>query len=479
MKKILKAIIIIGIIVGLGFGGYWLYRKFTGANIVSELEKVEMNPDERKELVEKLTTKDEKIDMVIQLVEDINQHKISYNYPKISRFYVENKYEIDYEVSPYAAYERDYIGRPYIAGAMISCILRFNNSKDVYVWGEYKNSIGDITGINFTDKSGKPIKPVVVDLGIEDELILGKGTMQYKNQFETEFTKELEDFKTNRKYITLKEEDGIFTLESNVSTIETDGISYIKNSQWYLELNNKELYERLIKPIENVKSFPSLDLEVEFDSLTKYDRQQLLKEYIASIEPKNQVWSIDNIDDFYFSEGFSYTKYYGKIESRNSFYMSGILSSASVTQNLISSIDIIFKEPQINDFFENGIRTIEIKLDKNAISSVSKGEINEYLLELVVKIDSDDSFTVNYKTHLDIVCDKERIVKDCSIVENGKFINNKIDETTLISNSKLTLKSYSFIDANNNEYSLNNEKTYNKEEEYSILFWLVEFYIFK
>ena len=95
MKKIITGIVIIGIILGLGFGGYWLYKKFTGADIASELEKIEINPDERKELVENLSTKDEKIDMVIQLLEDISTHKISYSYIRpgnpekyYGRFYV-------------------------------------------------------------------------------------------------------------------------------------------------------------------------------------------------------------------------------------------------------------------------------------------------------------------------------------------------------------------------------------------------------
>lgn len=478
MKKSLKVIVVLVVIIGLCIGGYLIYKKFTGADIASELGKVEINPDERKELVENLTTEDEKIEMIIQLIEDINQHKISYSYPKIGRFYVEGKYELDYEIKPYAALERDYMGKPYIAGSKIKCTMRINNSRDVYGWIEYKNSLGDITDYQFTDTHGNPTEAVKVDLELKDELVLGKGTMLYTNKFEAEFSEELEDFKTNRKYLSLEETDGVYTLRSGANKIETDGISYIKNSQWYIELNNKALYEKIIKPIENVKSFPIITEGEDIESKSKYNRNQLLKDYIASIEPKNQVWNVEDIQDFYFTEGFLYNNLYGKTTIGNDFYMSGILSSSSASQNLQSSIEIIFKESYIYDALENGVRTIEIKVDKNGVATVSKGTLNDYLFELIIKIESDDSFTVNYRTHLDLICDNERIIKDCLITETGKFVNEKIDKTTLTCNSKLTLNSYSFIDSNNNEYLLLGEKTYKQLEEYSLLTTFVDYYLF-
>lgn len=485
MKKIITGIVIIGIILGLGFGGYWLYRKFVNPDIALELEKIEINPDERNGITDNLVTKDEKIEMIIQLIEDMNAHKISYNYTyknlgREGRFYVGDKYEIDFILNPLVK-GKDYMGRTYVSGTINTYTLFINGSKTVHQWMELTK-----------ETIYKSDKEIEVDLAYEDEVLYGKHDMRYKSTPESEYEDLVENLKKYRSYLELSETDGVYKLihEGLYIRIETDGITYIdislsSDSNNHYELNNKELYEKIVASIKGIKNFPIVTNTEEQPSeksirlQSKYDHKKLMADYIASIEPKNQTWNVEDIQDFYFSEGFLYTNFYGKITIGNDFYMSGFLSSSNASQNLQSSIEIIFKESYIHDILENGVRTIEIKVDKNGVATVSKGTLNDYLFELIIKIESDDSFTVNYRTHLDLICDNERIIKDCLITETGKFINEKIDKTTLICNSKLTLNSYSFIDSNNNEYLLLGEKTYEQSEEYSLLTTFVDYYLFK
>ncbi len=188
MKKVLIGIIVVGLIIGLGFGGYWLYRKYINPDVASELEKIEINPDERKELVENLSTKDEKIEMIIQLIEDMNAHKISYNYTyknlgREGRFYVGDKYEIDFISNPLVK-GNDYMGRTYVSGTINTYTMFINDSKTVHQWIELTK-----------ETKHKSDKEIEVDLAYEDEVLYGKHDMGYKSTPDSQYEDLVEDLR--------------------------------------------------------------------------------------------------------------------------------------------------------------------------------------------------------------------------------------------------------------------------------------------
>lgn len=315
MKKIITGIVIIGIILGLGLGGYWLYRKFVNPDIASELEKIEINPDERNGITDNLVTKDEKLDMVIQLIDDINNHKISYNfkgeYGDIT-YYVKDKYEI-YFTTKTLVKDKDYMDRVYVSGTIDSYTMYTTNSKTIHEWRKLsKESIHKLK------------EEIEVDLAYEEEVLYGKHDMGYNansnnSSYKNNFTKLVDLLKTNRSNLSFSENNGIFSISYGSNRIETDGIKYINIDgysivSYHLELNNKELYEKMIAPIKGIKNFPVLTnteeqpAEQSLRLQSKYDHKKLMADYIASIEPKNQTWNVEKVEDF--TNGFRITDSY-------------------------------------------------------------------------------------------------------------------------------------------------------------------------
>ncbi len=479
MKKVLIGIIVVGLIIGLGFGGYWLYRKYINPDVASELEKIEINPDERKELVENLSTKDEKIEMIIQLIEDMNAHKISYNYTyknlgREGRFYVGDKYEIDFILNPLVK-GKDYMGRTYVSGAINTYTLFINGSKTVHQWMELTK-----------ETIYKSDKEIEVDLAYEDEVLYGKHDMRYKSTPESEYEDLVENLKKYRSYLELSETDGVYKLihEGLYIRIETDGITYIdislsSDSNNHYELNNKELYEKIVASIKGIKNFPIVTNTEEQPSeksirlQSKYDHKKLMADYIESIEPKNQVWNVEDIID----KKIWNTLYCDNDKILLDWKLSGILKSSSESIDLNLNLELTLSKNIMEITSENGIKTVRIVANQNDIIKTSTGTIDDFKLIMTMAIQADMSYTCDYNVAMSFK--SEKIVFKQSFIgfENGIIKDKFVDEESLNSTIKSEINDFSLIDENNNKYVCKNVKFAFKGDDSIVT--LIAYYLFK
>ena len=479
MKKVLIGIIVVGLIIGLGFGGYWLYRKYINPDVASELEKIEINPDERKELVENLSTKDEKIEMIIQLIEDMNAHKISYNYTyknlgREGRFYVGDKYEIDFILNPLVK-GKDYMGRTYVSGTINTYTLFINGSKTVHQWMELTK-----------ETIYKSDKEIEVDLAYEDEVLYGKHDMRYKSTPESEYEDLVENLKKYRSYLELSETDGVYKLihEGLYIRIETDGITYIdislsSDSNNHYELNNKELYEKIVASIKGIKNFPIVTNTEEQPSeksirlQSKYDHKKLMADYIESIEPKNQVWNVEDIID----KKIWNTLYCDNVKILLDWKLSGILKSSSESIDLNLNLELTLSKNIMEITSENGIKTVRIVANQNDIIKTSTGTIDDFKLIMTMAIQADMSYTCDYNVAMSFK--SEKIVFKQSFIgfENGIIKDKFVDEESLNSTIKSEINDFSLIDENNNKYVCKNVKFAFKGDDSIVT--LIAYYLFK
>ncbi len=479
MKKVLIGIIVVGLIIGLGFGGYWLYRKYINPDVASELEKIEINPDERKELVENLSTKDEKIEMIIQLIEDMNAHKISYNYTyknlgREGRFYVGDKYEIDFILNPLVK-GKDYMGRTYVSGTINTYTLFINGSKTVHQWMELTK-----------ETIYKSDKEIEVDLAYEDEVLYGKHDMRYKSTPESEYEDLVENLKKYRSYLELSETDGVYKLihEGLYIRIETDGITYIdislsSDSNNHYELNNKELYEKIVASIKGIKNFPIVTNTEEQPSeksirlQSKYDHKKLMADYIESIEPKNQVWNVEDIID----KKIWNTLYCDNDKILLDWKLSGILKSSSESIDLNLNLELTLSKNIMEITSENGIKTVRIVANQNDIIKTSTGTIDDFKLIMTMAIQADMSYTCDYNVAMSFK--SEKIVFKQSFIgfENGIIKDKFVDEESLNSTIKSEINDFSLIDENNNKYVCKNVKFAFKGDDSIVT--LIAYYLFK
>lgn len=479
MKKVLIGIIVVGLIIGLGFGGYWLYRKYINPDVASELEKIEINPDERKELVENLSTKDEKIEMIIQLIEDMNAHKISYNYTyknlgREGRFYVGDKYEIDFILNPLVK-GKDYMGRTYVSGTINTYTLFINGSKTVHQWMELTK-----------ETIYKSDKEIEVDLAYEDEVLYGKHDMRYKSTPESEYEDLVENLKKYRSYLELSETDGVYKLihEGLSYKIETDGITYVDislsfDSNYHYEINNKELYEKIVASIKGIKNFPIVTNTEEQPSeksirlQSKYDHKKLMADYIESIEPKNQVWNVEDIID----KKIWNTLYCDNDKILLDWKLSGMLKSSSESIDLNLNLELTLSKNIMEITSENGIKTVRIVANQNDIIKTSTGTIDDFKLIMTMAIQADMSYTCDYNVAMSFK--SEKIVFKQSFIgfENGIIKDKFVDEESLNSTIKSEINDFSLIDENNNKYVCKNVKFAFKGDDSIVT--LIAYYLFK
>ena len=464
MKKVLIGIIVVGLIIGLGFGGYWLYRKYINPDVASELEKIEINPDERKELVENLSTKDEKIEMIIQLIEDMNAHKISYNYTyknlgREGRFYVGDKYEIDFILNPLVK-GKDYMGRTYVSGTINTYTLFINGSKTVHQWMELTK-----------ETIYKSDKEIEVDLAYEDEVLYGKHDMRYKSTPESEYEDLVENLKKYRSYLELSETDGVYKLihEGLYIRIETDGITYIdislsSDSNNHYELNNKELYEKIVASIKGIKNFPIVTNTEEQPSeksirlQSKYDHKKLMADYIESIEPKNQTFNVDDINSNQ-SE-----IYLSKLESNYEiqFWFEWNIVSGNTTLSKKNIIGLNFPDLDLqksNNTILINLCLADVSNIKINNSDVSKSNIKKFDFNIIIE-KNDNQINLKITGSFEMDYDSNIIKVNYSSTEKGKIDNEKYTRLTFDSN--IEISNFQTIDENDNLYIVNKSFVLNK-----------------
>lgn len=514
MKKIITGIVIIGIILGLGFGGYWLYKKFTGADIASELEKIEINPDERKELVENLSTKDEKIDMIINLIEDINYERIFYNDNFFGTFHVKDKYQIDYIVDGVAIDGYDYMNNHYVSGTRNAGTLWVTGSNMVYVWLDYKK-----------ESTYQGNESTIVNLQFEDELLYGKYDMGFKNTagdgtFYLEFSKKIKD---NRDKIEFSEEKGKFFIKRYANQyingilqkclnffVETDGVSYIHiqneyegksisgkdiyRYDHYIEINNVELFEKIIFPLKKIKEFPEMDItendatayEILLETQSKYDHKKLMADYIASIEPKNQTWNVEKVEDVDASVGVN-TSYLDKTGENDLMFLLSIdfTGKLELSNSMSSSRCKYFgikqgfeiKSTETSKTYQLDIDSINSILIFNSISNPpyiesGTGELNDFTLHILFVVNDDKSCSLKLSGNFSIK-DVNGLM-DLSFeynetIDSYKRWGNYIEGINAKWESKILLNSYSDTDKNGNKYILNKQQIIDDKSEDNLL----------
>lgn len=493
MKKIITGIVIIGIILGLGFGGYWLYRKFVNPDIALELEKIEINPDERNGITDNLVTKDEKLDMVIQLIDDINNHKISYNfkgeYGDIT-YYVKDKYEI-YFTTKALVKDKDYMDRVYVSGTIDSYTMYTTNSKTIHEWRKISK-----------ENIHKLKEEIEVDLAYEEEVLYGKHDMGYNansnnSSYKNNFTKLVDLLKTNRSDLSFSENNGIFNISYGSNRIETDGIKYINIDgysivSYHLELNNKELYEKMIAPIKGIKNFPVLTntekqpAEQSLRLQSKYDHKKLMADYIASIEPKNQVWNVDKVEDVDASVGVN-TSYLDKTGENDLMFLLSIdfTGKLEVSNSMSSSRCKYFgikqgfeiKSTETSKTYQLDIDSINSILIFNSISNPpyiesGTGELNDFTLHILFVVNDDKSCSLKLSGSCSIK-DVNGLM-DLSFeynetIDSYKRWGNYIEGINAKWESKILLNSYSDTDKNGNKYILNKQQIIDDKSEDNLL----------
>ncbi len=493
MKKIITGIVIIGIILGLGLGGYWLYRKFVNPDVVSELEKIEINPDERNGITDNLITKDEKLDMVIQLIDDINNHKISYNfkgeYGDIT-YYVEDKYEI-YFTTKTLVKDKDYMDKVYVSGTIDSYTMYTTNSKTIHEWRKLsKESIHKLK------------EEIEVDLAYEEEVLYGKHDMGYNansnnSSYKNNFTKLVDLLKTNRSDLSFSENNGIFNISYGSNRIETDGIKYINIDgysivSYHLELNNKELYEKMIAPIKGIKNFPVLTnteeqpAEQSLRLQSKYDHKKLMADYIASIEPKNQTWNVEKVEDVDASVGVN-TSYLDKTGENDLMFLLSIdfTGKLELSNSMSSSRCKYFgikqgfeiKSTETSKTYQLDIDSINSILIFNSISNPpyiesGTGELNDFTLHILFVVNDDKSCSLKLSGNCSIK-DVNGLM-DLSFeynetIDSYKRWGNYIEGINAKWESKILLNSYSDTDKNGNKYILNKQQIIDDKSEDNLL----------
>lgn len=493
MKKIITGIVIIGIILGLGLGGYWLYRKFVNPDVVSELEKIEINPDERNGITDNLITKDEKLDMVIQLIDDINNHKISYNfkgeYGDIT-YYVKDKYEI-YFTTKTLVKDKDYMDRVYVSGTIDSYTMYTTNSKTIHEWRKLsKESIHKLK------------EEIEVDLAYEEEVLYGKHDMGYNansnnSSYKNNFTKLVDLLKTNRSDLSFSENNGIFNISYGSNRIETDGIKYINIDgysivSYHLELNNKELYEKMIAPIKGIKNFPVLTnteeqpAEQSLRLQSKYDHKKLMSDYIASIEPKNQTWNVEKVEDVDASVGVN-TSYLDKTGENDLMFLLSIdfTGKLELSNSMSSSRCKYFgikqgfeiKSTETSKTYQLDIDSINSILIFNSISNPpyiesGTGELNDFTLHILFVVNDDKSCSLKLSGNFSIK-DVNGLM-DLSFeynetIDSYKRWGNYIEGINAKWESKILLNSYSDTDKNGNKYILNKQQIIDDKSEDNLL----------
>lgn len=464
MKKILKFLILIVIIVGIIFAGYYVYNNFIREDL-GDLTEIVIPENDRDEIIDSLNTNEEKINMIIDLVNDINQNKIIYNTKTNNEitFQIYDDYRITYNISVIDS-AKDYLNILYSTGTEKYIKISALKTSYIYHYYEYLNET------YVTDQY------LETNLEYEDEICYGRVNKNYVSEIEHSFLADYVKDLTDINSFTFIEEQNKFSLSNNDYSIETDGNTYLNIIPYksfikeiHLELNNKSLYQELISNLPKFEDFPEINSELK----PKTNHKQLLRDYISSIEPKNETFDVETVDGLNLNNSLRYS-------NETLVNSIGFLGTLIGGQNfeIVENVSLNLTESTIQKTTTDGQTTYTVKATKTDIVKTSAGTVDDYSLDVTIVITSDGSCQVDYKSVVVYKSDDVKFKTETSTIETFNIVDGRIDKSTLSSKTSAKISDFEAVDSYNNKYVIDT-MDYTEDNTSSVITMFVGNYIAK